>query len=200
MPNWCQNSVTLTHENPDMIVRIAKGYNEGKLFAEFLPTPPDLSREAETGEGWQERSAAITAENTEKYGYPSWYEWNIDNWGTKWDVGSDSEYDELELTDGATTISLGFDSAWAPPIAFYRAMEDVFGFTVDAHYLEEGMGFVGRYNDGDDDCYDLDYSDPSNLEDIPADLREYYDLEQQFADYAEMDDAEDSDDGEEGGE
>lgn len=49
----------------------------------------------------------ILVENVKNYGCPTWYEWAITNWGTKWDVCS-----EIELDDN----SISFDTAWAPPV------------------------------------------------------------------------------------
>ena len=40
MPNWCENTITLSHKDPAMIDRVVKG-QEG-LLMEFLPTPKEL--------------------------------------------------------------------------------------------------------------------------------------------------------------
>ena len=81
MPNWCYNTAKFTHKNPAMIARVAKGFNEGKLFGEFDPTPPELLEDVPVGENYVERAAAREAENEENFGHKDWYHWNIDNFG-----------------------------------------------------------------------------------------------------------------------
>ena len=64
-----------------------------------------------SNEELQEGRMAIS--NLEKYGYKDWYNWNCDNWGTKWDaceVYASSKDDNY--------INYHFDTAWAPPVQF----------------------------------------------------------------------------------
>lgn len=145
MPNWCENVVTFTHKDPTQIERLATAFNQGKLFGEFFPCPPELLE----GSGW--------------------YQWCVENWGTKWDINTD---DSVEYPPGDTAIAVNFDTAWAPPIGFYREMEDKWGFEVEAFYHEPGMAFAGHYSDGDDECYSTEY-----LYDVPEDLIEMFGLE-----------------------
>ena len=42
MPNWCNNSVEIYHEDPAMIERVREAFNKGALLAEFIPIPKDL--------------------------------------------------------------------------------------------------------------------------------------------------------------
>mgnify|MGYP003348065269 CR=1 FL=1 len=58
MPNWCSNSFTVCHEDPEMIRKFARGVNEGNLFETLIP----LS----SGE-WDYNTA-------------------VEEWGTKWDI------------------------------------------------------------------------------------------------------------------
>jgi hypothetical protein len=172
MPNWNQNSATFRHEDPTQIERIVKGFTNQCLFGEFLPTPKELCESVEIGERYNERVAAQEAANLEKFGYASWYEWNIDHWGTKWDVGE--EVDSGDRID-QNTVKLSFDTAWSPPVAFYEGMTDM-GFDITAYYIEEGMGFVGKYTTEDgDESFNFDSGE--DLEDIPDDIREFWDLD-----------------------
>jgi hypothetical protein len=94
------------------------------------------------------------------------YSWCRDNWGTKWDI----EPEDWELhNDGS--LSFSFNSAWSPPIALYDFMTEQ-GYQIDALYHEDGVGFIGKYHDGVDECYDTD----GDIEEIPEDLIEYGDL------------------------
>jgi HSP90 family molecular chaperone len=131
-----------------MIERAAKAFQEGRFLQEFIPCPQDL---IDTVSGFVgEEQAALEAKqatNREKYGYATWYEHNINEWGTKWDVNSDN----VEIED-ANTVTAGFDSAWSPPITAYEQLIEQ-GFDVVAFYYEPGMAFVGKWDNGNDDCY-----------------------------------------------
>ena len=94
-----------------------------------------------------------------------WYSWNVNNWGTKWDTNAEI----VEVTEDS--ISLSFDTAWAPPIAFYDKLAEL-GFEVNATFFESGMMFVGEYVDGEVGVWDLDSKD------IPDHLMELWNIEE----------------------
>lgn len=143
MPNWCVNQVHLTHEDPTMIARAIEGFEKGELLNTFIPCPEELN---DTIKGFvgdkQDELEAQQARNIEKYGYPSWYEFKVAEWGTKWDIGGG--YEGQLIRHDANYITLNFDSAWSPPIEAYAKLSEL-GFLVDAMYYEPGMGFCGRY-------------------------------------------------------
>lgn len=58
MPNWCNNNLTVTSDDPEKIKRFNLALQSEGLFSAFLPNP--------TG-AWD-------------------YAWSIENWGVKWDV------------------------------------------------------------------------------------------------------------------
>ena len=60
-------------------------------------------------------------------------------------------------------ISLSFNTAWAPPIAFYDFLTEK-GITVNAIYLEFGCDFIGAYDLGFDDCYSISLAPDHILE------------------------------------
>ena len=70
-----------------------------------------------------------------------WYEWRLDNWGTKWDI-----YETHCTRIDANTLQLNFLTAWSPPIPVYDKLTDM-GFEVNARYLDEGWMYVGEYTD-----------------------------------------------------
>jgi hypothetical protein len=164
MPNWCSNTLILEHDDPEMIKRVETAFAEGKLLNEFIPVPEDLQITA----GWlgnsdeQKQLDLNEQANLDKHGYKNWYDFCVGEWGTKWDVG---EADGInEVTENSITVY--FDSAWAPPVEAYNKLTDL-GFRVDAMYHEPGMCFAGIYKDGDDDCYDLN---GLNIEQVRAEL------------------------------
>ena len=178
MPNWNQNSLYLKHTDADMIERAAKGAEDGGLFAAFLPTPDDLMHSLAESYGGEDDAEAnrVRSENIAKHGFSSWYHWRIHSWGTKWDV-SDCAVDRFPQEAGMHSINLHFDTAWAPPITFYDHLTSL-GFDVTAYYYEPGVAFCGKYENGDDDCYDITGNSAWVLENIPQDIEEHFDIAQ----------------------
>jgi hypothetical protein len=158
-----------------MIQRAAKAFQEGKFLQEFIPCPAELwDTVAQMGTNDAEKA------NREKYGYSSWYDFNIANWGTKWDVSADN----VEIQD-PNTLTAGFDSAWAPPITAYERLIEL-GFEVEAFYYEPGMQYVGRWVDGDDHCYEYGGYDSTTVRDyIGEELDDYFCISESMADWEE---------------
>lgn len=190
MPNWCDNFVEFSHADPAQIQRLHAAYKRSQLFGEFKPCPPELM--AHTAPQMDE---ALGQQLMEKYSARDWYDWCVSNWGTKWDI-NDAWADAEDPDPDSTMVGISFMTAWAPPIEFYRTMTDL-GFTVEAHYLEEGVGFVGKYSsETDDDCYE--FEDSLDLKNIPEDIRNHWDLDSIMADreqdYADIEDDHNMDD------
>jgi hypothetical protein len=181
MPNWCSNSVTLSHDNPEMIARAVKGYLASSLINEFLPCPQELIDTIAGSYGDEDKQRELELKqkaNFEKYGAKDWYDWSIANWGTKWDVGGD-EYTQAN----PNTCRFSFESAWAPPIQFFEHLESL-GFQVEAMYYEPGMCFCGIYSDGFDEYYeysDMDSTDVATH--IPSQLDEEFSISESMAEW-----------------
>lgn len=182
MPNWCNNGVTLRHADPAMIERAALALQEGRFLQEFVPCPQEL-RDTVSGFMGEDTRAAHEAQldrNVSLYGYKDWYDFSVNEWGTKWDVSADN----VEIVD-ANTVSAGFDSAWAPPIRAYEQLMEQ-GFEIEAFYYEPGMGFVGKWTDGDDDCYEYHGATADTVRDmIGEELDDYFGISEQMADWEE---------------
>lgn len=193
MPNWCSNSVTLRHADPAMIVRARDAFNRGEFLDEFVPVPPSL-REVIAGSygANDERQALLEAAeqaNLDNHGYKNWYDFCVGEWGTKWDVGGDG-CDPVQ-EDGRLTLT--FDSAWAPPCAAYEKLIEQ-GFEVEAFYYEPGMAFVGKWDNGEDDCYDYSGQDSNSVRDyIGEELDDHFGISADMADYEEENAQEDAD-------
>jgi hypothetical protein len=152
MPNWCNNTLELAHKDPAMLIRARDAFNRQELLSEFIPVPKDLHIVAGcVGDpDEQAKLEADTARNLEVHGYGNWYDYQVNEWGTKWDVGAEGY--EVEIENGGLTMS--FDSAWSPPLEAYAKLEAL-GFEVRAYYYESGMCFAGVWEDGCDDFYDI---------------------------------------------
>jgi hypothetical protein len=152
MPNWCNNYLELEHEDPAMITRAQKAFAEGKLLEEFCPVPASLHIVAgRVGDGdEQKKLEEDTAENIRVHGYGNWYDYCVNEWGTKWDIGGDGDQATVESPN---SIKMNFDSAWAPPTAAMDKFMDL-GFKVKLVYWESGMCFAGIYDENGDDYFD----------------------------------------------
>lgn len=172
MPNWCNNTLELAHEDPAMLERARVAFNEGKLCNEFVPVPESLHIVAGSVGDPDEQKKLMedTERNLATHGYGNWYDFCVNEWGTKWDVGGDGQTAE-PTEDGRLVMS--FDSAWSPPIGFYEKLVDM-GFSVRAYYYEGGMNFAGIWEDGDDDFYELEGNSEAVREQIPEALDEMF--------------------------
>ena len=101
----------------------------------------------------------------------NWYDWHCENWGTKWDIA-----EGFIGMESAKELELGFDTAWSPPVAFYKKMEEL-GFKVVADYREDGIGYIGEYSDGEDSCYDYDFADDEWRNHLPDYLADQLEIE-----------------------
>ena len=159
MPNWCNNYLELTHDDPEMITRAQKAFADGRLLDEFVPVPKDLHIVAgRVGDDTDPKQIELEAQeksNLATHGYSTWYDYCVNEWGTKWDVGGDGDQARL---DGPNHISMNFDSAWAPPVPAMEKFQDL-GFRVKLIYWESGMCFCGLFDENGDDYYD--YTDMS---------------------------------------
>jgi len=179
MPNWCLNTVELTHEDPKMIARAKTAFLDKGLLNEFVPIPEGLNIVAGyLGEGAeQDALEAQEARNLEKHGYRNWYDYCVNEWGTKWDVTGQ------EVNDIPNGVMLSFDSAWAPPTNAYEKLMAM-GFQIRAMYYEPGMGFCGVWDNGQDDEYSLSGLNSDEVAALlPPELDEAYGISESIAEY-----------------
>ena len=155
MPNWCSNTIEIegTKEQINAFVSFLDEQNGKEWFSFFKPTPPELKVEG-------------------------WYEWNIENWGTKWNCDA-QDWVKVENPSGdESSVTFWFDSAWSPPTALYEFIEATSTLNIKASYNEGGMGFVGEFVDGVDECFN--YESLEDLEDIPEHLVDEWNLAEQM--------------------
>lgn len=174
MPNWCNNSMTISHSDPVMLKKALDAWNSGKFLQTLIPCPQDLIDTICGSFGDDEKQKALNekqALNLEKHGYPTWWEYCVAEWGTKWDVGIDKEYEHPAQIRG-NSFSVLFSSAWSPPTNAYEKLKNM-GYVIEAFYAETGCDFCGKWDDGTDYCYRISKGD------IPDDIVECMGLELQ---------------------
>lgn len=100
-----------------------------------------------------------------KYGTDNWYDWALNNWGTKWGAYDATEWDVTEGENGNATASISYNTAWSPANAFFiNASEKFPTLAFDTQYADEGGGFVCEtsYENGEitkDEDYGWDSAD-----------------------------------------
>jgi hypothetical protein len=197
MPNWCNNTVEIAHENPTKLKALVKAINKGQFCNYALPIPQELKDTVAGRVGGDEEYAQKLLDfkrtlNIETFGHPDWYDYAVANWGTKWDV---DPYEKIELSKDQTNITFGFDSAWSPPIGVYEKLEQM-GYSVRAYYYEPGMAFCGVWDEGYDDYFEIGSLSWEDVKDeIPEALDEMFGISECMREYAEENDEIDLDGG-----
>lgn len=115
MPNWCNNTIHIYGKQEEIAAFLSKFTNKECLsFNDFVPIPKEEKE--------------------------NWYDWNCENWGTKWDLHK--EMTTLTILD--TEIQVEAPTAWAPPLKFFETLaKDYPTMTFTVSYHEEGMMFCG---------------------------------------------------------
>lgn len=161
MPNWVINKVVIKGSEEE-IARCNEQITKGGQFSlnNIVPMPDSLSVTCgplrRIAESWSKASdeekkeiedkhnltdsekdeIRQIADNIAKYGHPTWYEWRIGKWGTKWDVDK-PWYDHC-----GDTISMGFRTAWNTPETALLALSRQYpGLTIYVEYADEDLGF-----------------------------------------------------------
>ena len=173
MPNWCANSLKLVATTPDsekklteIVQELARAKTAGEsagIFNLIKPVPQALLITAGYLGDTVEQAALVEKEkeNLKTYGYKNWYDFCIGEWGTKWDAKT--EYDEPYTMEG-NQVTIYFDTAWSPPMEIYYALEEM-GFEVEATYVEQGVGYIGYYANGEDHCEEMNQFYPAPTDD-----------------------------------
>mgnify|MGYP001586100961 FL=1 len=194
MPNWCSN--TLEIKGPTKkLEEFSKTIKDGEgFFNTILPLPKQL----------EETTSPTPKDSNQPVidGASNWYDWRVNNWGTKWDVdGEDSFYtNELKDLDSleakscshktgtkCSLLTLAFDTAWSPPEGIFEELSRQ-GFRVKAYYYEPGMDFAGRWEDGDDEgiqVHDYKHDDKFWTEGLGKELDEEFNICEEMAQYDE---------------
>jgi hypothetical protein len=163
MPNWCDQDLYITgpKKERDRFIEAARVRDEDDtidveygILTGLFPSPKELisiHSGFNTVDGvevneWREIDGKIiplTAEEQldlmKKYGALNWYDWQIQNWGTKW---GDCETVLTEHGDRRTTFS--FETAWSPMTAGLMKISELFPkLKFKLNFFESGMGFRG---------------------------------------------------------
>ena len=180
MPNWCNNVATLRANKARIDTVVAGAAGDGVLNA-LIPVPEELRDTTAGSFGDADKQAALEAQeaaNLAKYGYKNWYDYCVNEWGTKWDL-CDVQVNRVD----DETVTLSFETAWSPPIEAYEKLLGM-GFAVEAFYYEPGMCFAGKWADGFDDCIEFSGYNSQNVRDALGDeLDDMFSISEQMAEW-----------------
>jgi len=153
MPNWCENRIKISGST-EKINKLWEDVNSSGLLNALRPQPDNLFLENLDSEKRLELN---------EDGVPNWYDWRIENWGTKWEVNAE-DLCVVDNGDGTSYIWGDFVSAWSPPVEAYIAFNEADnGCEVEGWYFELGCDFCGLYNSKDGDLYCNDITSELNL-------------------------------------
>ena len=183
MPNWCSNHITVRGTDPVAIKRLADAFDAGEFCSTVVPMPEELNiTSGFLGNGAEQAELeAKSKANLEKYGYANWYDFNVANWGTKWEIGGNGDVAEIE--DDGLSFSASFESAWSPPTGVCEVLVEQ-GFEVTLYYYEPGMGYVGKWEDGCDDYYEYSGENSNTIRAAIGDeLDDMFGISESMAEY-----------------
>ena len=152
MPNWCYNRIRIDADS-DQVEQLKEIHDifdkHSDPFNQILPIPDFKNIPNEKGElpKLEQHKGKDGEIMWETYNFPDgknddrWYHWNIQNWGTKWDVTAQNV--EIEYEDDEQ-LEMSFETAWAPPEPICYRLREMFK---DLHfswfYDEPGMETAG---------------------------------------------------------
>ena len=125
MPNWCQN-LMIVSGSEDEISKFEESNKTDESPLTFSAAVPRPASEEE-----------------------NWYDWNCENWGTKWDacnVGVNHDYEQGWVRDEEDiAISYSFETAWSPPAEWFGRMSAQWpDLKFILNYVELGCDFSGQ--------------------------------------------------------
>lgn len=144
MPNWVHNHMTISGDK-NLLVEVQtilgkeyKKIDNGDVNFFNLVAPPE--------ENWDEYNSVgvpgLSPEEKANHPTFNWYDWNCNNWGTKWNACEPSA-DMI-----GNNLEVSFDTAWSHPTGFVNALVSLLGrLGLTMYYTwEEEQGFGETWN------------------------------------------------------
>ena len=150
MPNWCNNRVSFYSDNEQDISKLKSIFESDEPFNTIVPAPDWKTTPNDKGELPVKREMKNPDGKVvyTTYDFPDgtnddrWYNWNLANWGTKWEVAQ-VECDHFE----PTSFECEFETAWSPPEEIFYALRQMFEDVEISWFFDEpGMQVAGYLN------------------------------------------------------
>jgi hypothetical protein len=159
MPNWVRNEIHIT--GPENILESFK--NQAAAPRPTKVTEPIIDKDGNPD--WNNTVKVIKWIDNEplcmwNFEYPDndiideyfgddedspnhWYNWNLEHWGSKWDV-SDAELEESKYL-GDTFLHYTFNTPWSPPITWFYILAKDYPELAFKIFYEEEQGWGGNF-------------------------------------------------------
>lgn len=136
----------VTYPNPVFAFHNIYSYIDDNVSEEvYHSQPPSTKASLDDMEAWhKEIEETAKVDNT-------WYNWNVRNWGTKWDVAvsADEKYPETYM-EGPTengenlVVYYNFNTAWSPPVPALQKLSAQYPSLLLTLSYEEETGWGGE--------------------------------------------------------
>jgi len=143
MPNHITNYLTITHSDAKKLewllscfVKDGVGQEVSLDFNKIIPQPENL---------FKGNLGQAEEEYCKKNNIPNWFDWNVSNWGTKW-----NSYSGEVLESKKDKIICRFDTAWNPPNPIFERLKEM-GFIINGYWVDEGddaLNYINHPSDG----------------------------------------------------
>ena len=133
MPNHCYNKISIYGDEASKIASELKSEDTVFDFSKVLPEP--------NYEEVEVKSTFPKEDEKDNFRMPKWWDWRVQNWGTKWNSYDDS----VEIIDDET-VEYTFNTAWSPPEPVIEKLREQYpDVSITAFYDEPGMDIAGYY-------------------------------------------------------
>ena len=133
MPNHCYNKISIYGDEASKIASELKSEDTVFDFSKVLPEP--------NYEEVEVKSTFPKEDEKDNFRMPKWWDWRVQNWGTKWNSYDDS----VEIIDDET-VEYTFNTAWSPPEPVIEKLREQYpDVSITAFYDEPGMEIAGYY-------------------------------------------------------
>jgi hypothetical protein len=145
MPNWVSTTLTVKGSQTE-VQRFVEGVKDSKILESYVPCPTELHATVAgyVGDDKAEEHRKQQESNIAKYGHKDWWDWQYDNWGTKWG-DCDTDIQPFYVNNsGSWEVQARFMTPWGPADAGFLKVSAMFPtllFTFD--YDEEAGFFAG---------------------------------------------------------
>jgi len=140
MPNWVDNRLAISGAKSDIEnvrARLESNIEEGRFLWNIVHPKAEEMADYEMVIGTGGKSMSDPT---------GWYMWNIQHWGTKWDVS------ELIIEGDEDEVIYNFNTAWSPPTNAMTSLSEQFpDLEITLRFIEEqGWGGEGEYKAGEE--------------------------------------------------